>query len=58
MHTVSLEMVHVSVFVATTRFCSLGAGSQINKFEQVSSDHHQMSLVGKEEVYRSDVQEG
>ena len=45
MHTSRLETVHVSVSVATTKCCSQGGGR--NKFEHVSSDHHQMSLVGK-----------
>ena len=40
MHTTGLETVRVSVSVATTRY------PQMNKFEQVSSDYHQMSLVG------------
>ena len=45
MHTACLETVCASVSVATTRRCSRGGvGPQI-KFEQISSDHHQMSLA-------------
>ena len=49
MHTVRLETVYASVSVATARCLFLGGwgiGPQMNKFEQVSSDHHQMSLAG------------
>ena len=35
----------------------LGAGPLVNKFEQVSSDDHQMSVVG-DGVPRSHVEEG
>ena len=28
----------------------MGVGSQVNKFEQVSSDDHEMSVVGEGEV--------
>ena len=45
MHTACLETVCASVSVATTRYCSRGGvGPQI-KFEQIFSDHHQMSLA-------------
>ena len=48
MHTARLETVCASKSVATNR-CHGGwgwwLGLQINKFEQVSSDHHQMSLT-------------
>ena len=44
MHTAHLNTVCASVSVATTR-CHSHGGSQMNKFEQVSSDHHQMSLA-------------
>ena len=41
----------VSVSFATTRYCpweEREVGPQMNKFEQVSSDHHQMmSLAGE-----------
>ena len=30
----------------------------MNKFEKVSTDHHQMSLAGEGEVLRSDVRAG
>ena len=50
MYTAHLETVCVSVSVATTRCHSLEGGGkvdpQMNKIEQVSSDHHQMSLAG------------
>ena len=38
---------HLLVSVATTR-CQYygGVGLQVNKFEQVSSDEHQVSVVG------------
>ena len=42
MRTTRLEAL---VSVATTRFSS-GGVPYLNKFEQVSSDHHQMSLAG------------
>ena len=58
MRTAHLETVCASISVATVR-CHSG-GSQMNKFEQVSSDDHQMSLVGMGQVGgrgpRSDVQ--
>ena len=41
MHTARLPTVHVSV--ATKR----GEAPQVNKFEQVSSDDHQMSVAGE-----------
>ena len=44
MRTARLETVCASVSVATVR-CHSG-GSQMNKFEKVSSDDHQMSLAG------------
>ena len=47
MHTTYLETVCASISVVTTRCHTLGVGPQMNKFEQISSDHHQMSLVGK-----------
>ena len=41
-----LETVYASVLVATTRCYSWGVGGpQMNKFEQVSCDHHQISLA-------------
>ena len=53
MHTARLPTVRVSV--ATTR-CQYWwrVGPQVNKFEWVSKDDHQMSVVGRE----SDVQDG
>ena len=45
MRTTRLEMVRASVSVATTRYHTQGV-PHMNKFEQVSSDHHQMSLPG------------
>ena len=45
MRTVRLETVHASVSVTNIRCRSVG-GPQMHKLEQVSSDHHQMSLVG------------
>ena len=44
MRTACLENVHGSVSVATMRCHVLG--SQMKKFELVSSDHHRMSLLG------------
>ena len=44
MCTARLETLHASVSVTTTKCCSWG-GLQMNMFEQVSSDHHQMSVV-------------
>ena len=49
MRTTHLETVRVSVTVATTRCHSWGC-PQMNKFEQVSSDHHQMLLAGGDGV--------
>ena len=49
MHTARLETVCASVSVATTR-CHSG-DPQMNKFKQVFSDHHQMSLVGGVEYW-------
>ena len=46
MDTVCLEAVRAPVSVASTRCHSRGVGPQMNKFKQVSSDHHQMSLGG------------
>ena len=47
MHTAQLETVRASVSVATTRYCGGGGGGcpQMNTFEQVSCDHHKISLV-------------
>ena len=52
MRAAFLETVSGSVSVATTRCHSWGV-SQMNKFEQVSSNHHQISLAWR--VLRSDV---
>ena len=58
MHTASLQTVHASV--ANTRCCSGSGGRgvgwvpQVNKFEQISSIGHQMSITGGP---RSDVQD-
>ena len=52
MRTVRLETVHASVSVTNTR-CHSVRGPQMDKLEQVSSDHHQMSPVG---CPKSDVQ--
>ena len=48
MHTTHFEIVRVSVSVATIRCCSKGGwvGPEMNKFEQVSSNHSQMPLAG------------
>ena len=48
--TTRLEAVHVSVSVCTTR-CHSGGVHYLNTFEQVSSDYHQMSLVGGLQVW-------
>ena len=45
MRTACLETVRAPVSVATTR-CCLEGGPQKNKFEEVSSDHHQISPLG------------
>ena len=45
MRTACLQIVHAIVSVATTR-CHFLESTQMNRFEQVSSDHHQMSLAG------------
>ena len=50
MHTSRLETVCASVSVATTR-CHSQEVPQMNKFEQGSSDHHQMSLAGGPQVW-------
>ena len=53
MHSIPLETIHASVSLATTKCHSRGGGggkSQMNKFEQVSSDHHQMSLAGESQL--------
>ena len=51
MYTARLETACVSVSVATTRYWpweEREVGPQMNKFEQVSSDHHwMMSLAGE-----------
>ena len=44
MHTARLQTVHVSVATTRCQYCD-GVGPQLNKFEQVSSDDHQMSVV-------------
>ena len=48
MRITRLETKHASVLVATARcqFSGVGIGPPMNKLEQVSSDHHQMSLAG------------
>ena len=48
MHTARLETVRISVSVAITHSRAGGGGvcPEMNKLEQVSSDYHQMSLVG------------
>ena len=49
MRTARLETVHAPILLATTRcpfMGEVGEGPQMNKFEQVSSDHHQLSLAG------------
>ena len=48
MHNARLETVRTSVSVATARCHSVGGrvGPQMINFEQVSSNHHQMSLAG------------
>ena len=49
MRTARLETVHAPILLATTRCLfmgEVGEGPQMNKFEQVSSDHHQLSLTG------------
>ena len=46
MDTACLEAVGAPVSVAITRCHSRGVGPQMNKFKQVSSDNHQMSLGG------------
>ena len=45
-HTAHLETVHASVLVATHQMWLGGESLQMNKFQQVSSDHNQMSLTG------------
>ena len=46
MRTAYLETVCASLSVATTSCRSGGRGPQMNKVEQISSGHHQMSLAG------------
>ena len=54
MHTVRLETIHASNFSGHHQMLLPGeVGFQINKFEQVSSEHHQ---IGVWEVTRPDVQ--
>ena len=55
MHTAHLETVQASVSVATSDVAA--RGTQMNKFEWVSSDHHQISLTGGG-VPRSDARGG
>ena len=43
-HAARLETLRALVSVVTARCCSLGC-PQMNKFEQIASDHHQMSLT-------------
>ena len=52
MRAARLENVRASVSVATTR-CRSGrcGGPKMNRLEQVSSDHHQMSLQGGPQVW-------
>ena len=45
MHATRCENVRVSVSIATTR--KAWVGSEMNKFEQVSSYYHQMPLAGR-----------
>ena len=50
MHTARFETARLSISVVTTSCCGVGegggrVGAEINKLEQVSSDHHQMSLA-------------
>ena len=52
MHTIRLQTIHASVDI--TRM-SLG-GYQVNKFEQVFSDDHQMSLARGPDLMSSGVQ--
>ena len=51
MLTARLETVHVSVSVATISCFGerVGVGPEMNKFEQVSNDHHQMPLAAEGE---------
>ena len=49
MHTAHFETVPLSVSVATIRCHCRGGGwvsPEMNKFEQISSGHHQMSIAG------------
>ena len=59
MHTPCLKTIHASVSVVATR-CHSGrvVRPQTNKFEQVSSAHHQMSLAGRGKVPKCDVSGG
>ena len=60
LRTARLETVHVCSFSGHCQMSLLGGemgegvGPQMNKFEQVSRDHHQMSLAGRAPT--SDVQ--
>ena len=51
MRTFRLETIRAPVSVATTRRHSRDEGLQVNKFEQVSSDHYQMSPAGVPQVW-------
>ena len=51
MRTARLETVRDLVSVASTRCCSREGGSHVNKFEQVFSDQHQISLGGGLQVW-------
>ena len=46
MHTIHLPTVHVSVDATRCQYWWGQVGPQVNKFEQVFSDDHQMSVAG------------
>ena len=49
MHTIRLPSIHVLVVTTRCQYSGGGRwlGPQVNKFEQVSSDYHQSSVVGE-----------
>ena len=59
MRTPRLPTVYVSVAITRCPYTSGGGeGPAVNKFEQVPSDDHQMSVTGGRGVPRSDVPGG
>ena len=50
MSTIRLPTVRVLMATTRSQGGAVGVGPQVNKFEQVSSDDHQMSVAGGRRV--------